>query len=181
MPEPIVDEIAVPHELPYETPFDRVVRGVRALARREQPGDALVAQGARHVRAGLIASGIALGGFLVGAFMIGRGWPPMAASVVTTFAVTGAGVLASSRVARGIAWLQALSFAAGGVRFFLHLHRDSAFFAADLVVGTSMLLFAGGVGLATRTPAARAWHRAQLAARAVRRKVRSLAQWRARA
>jgi hypothetical protein len=177
---PVVPPIAPSDEPPFRTPFERHVEIVRNLLGRPRPtGDALVDAGARHVRAGLTACGVALGGFVVGGLVMSAGWQVAAVGTLLTFALVGLGVLTGSRVARGIALVQGVVFAKLGVSLLVgQLDRGALGTDASLLVmAVSMLAFSAGSVLATLTPAARAWHRARLAERADKR-ARSLAEWR---
>ena len=162
----------------FATPFDRLVGGVRALVRREVAADARLAQGERHVRAGVAASGVSLAAFVPGAILVLTGWPVAVVATLAGYAITSAGVLAGSRFARGLALVQVVTMAAGGVDALLAARYGGRFMTGNLLMGVSMLAYSGGVALATLTPAARAWHRARLVERAQRRQA-SLATWRA--
>lgn len=151
------------------------------------PDPALVARGAMHVRVGIVVMVLALVGTGIamasvdGAVHTGS---PLAkwVSGVLWQSVVAAGILASSRVARVIGIAQAgilllasvtlTGVALGGGGFGTSVGRQL------LALAACMVLMVAGTTLATISPAARAWHAAQQAARAVRRKAKSLADWR---
>ena len=152
------------------------------------PADApLLRRGALHVRLGLALNIVGMLAFLV---LEASGTRPDAApgagdwiGAIVSEVVLIAAVLSSSRIACGfvtftgtIAAFVAVALAASGL-----VAPESAreFGVPMLPWAGALALIGAGSLLATVTPAARAWHQAQRAARAARRKARSLADWRA--
>ena len=92
-----------------------------------------------------------------------------------------AGLLVGSRLARGIVlasgFIQVL-VAAGRVATLRQAPHPFAFRAAVIAGGIGALAYATGASLTTLAPAARVWHGVQDAARKVKRKAKSLADWR---
>ena len=178
----------------FETPFDRLVRGARELvgAMRRPGAIAPVATGMvpnlpgeRQVRLGVRLATIAMMGGMLASLGMNGMWTWRYGITVLTGALAvvaiGAGVLTSSRIARAIMLLQTIGYTIGGIAILHELAtRPTPHPVAHLLLGLSMLAFVPGAVMANLTPRARAWHRAQLAARALRRKVTSLAEWRSR-
>ena len=147
----------------------------------------LAERGARHVQLGLALSVV---GTLSLAALVGSGVGPEAALSATDWigaivseAVLVAAVLSSSRIARAFVAFTGAGLAVVAIAmatFALSLPGVAFDIGMPLLpIAGAMATSAAGSLLATITPAARAWHRARLAARAARKRVRSLADWRA--
>lgn len=144
-----------------------------------------VARGARHVQLGLalnVAGTIALAAIVSAGTHDALSATDWIGTIVFEVILVAA-VLSSSRLARGFVLLTGTWFAvaaAAVAAFALSLPGTTFDMGVpELLVAGAMAVVGAGSFLATITPAARAWHRARLAARATRKRVRSLADWRA--
>lgn len=188
MTEPVAatPSAAPTFQTPFETPLDRVARGLRAFAaalagsrsreRTEDPGARRVALGLRIAALGLVASSA------TAVFGGASGW--MLLRVLGSLfgaSLIGAGVLASSRVARALMLLLAARYAS---MIWWAYDEAARYGRRSNIVGSPVMLAAAaavvvGTVIAVLTPAARRWHRARRAERAAKPKAKSLADWRA--
>lgn len=164
----------------FRTPFDRTVEWTRTLLGRDARGDASLAHGARqvHVGLGLCAASMIAASTLLG---VSAGWTAGVGALAAQ-ALLLSGVLASSRWVRAVALLGGASVGWHAVTSVREIARTLADGGEPTLHATVSLLaalgYACGIAIATLAPAARAWHRARLVARAGR-KATSLADWRA--
>jgi hypothetical protein len=163
-------------------------RGItRWLRHAFVPDERLVRQGAWHVGVGVAVSVCAVVGMGLTAASVATDarLPTVLArwsGALVWQLLVSTGILASSRVGRLIA-VASGAVALTGATLLAGLLFTSGpsvtVFRESLVAFTACLaVFAGSTALATLTPAARAWHDAREAMRAVGRKARSLAEWR---
>lgn len=148
---------------------------------------ARLAQGAHHVRLGVTMAAIALAADY-GADIVDHGfWRMRDLGLVSGLGVLVAGALASSRIVRVLLLLAALvmGLSLESLSHDWHIHRAGYGFPAWYLATRTgaALLFVVGAALATLSPAALAYHRAQVEAREARRARKqrgaaSLAAWR---
>lgn len=156
----------------------------RALRRLHDPdwtAEERVARGRTHVTLGIALAMASLLGWMGTSFLYTVRWDWRILGLVATYGIVGAGVLAGS----GIARIAMLFHAMATARMFWFMLVVLSGFRHGFDV--KPLLFAGisglylaGTALANLTPAANAYHMAQVARRAARRasKRKSLDEWR---
>ena len=140
-------------------------------------GQRIVRLGVRLAAAGLVLTTVgSLASYFV--FRIERAAPAFG-TLVMSLLVT-AGVLASSRLARVLAVLQAIGYATALVIVLgaLHLGQSPRQFVGMGMLTIGLATFVVGTVLANLTPAAREWHAANSARARRARKASSLAEWR---
>lgn len=149
------------------------------------PGDVRIVRGGRRV---MIGAAMILGGIafyvLMGLLVARRLAPASALTFVVGHLLLLAGIVGSSRIARGLAMLYGLSMGAWFLKGLVELLVLVSYlqpFPAQVhlaIVGSAGLMTIG-TWLSTVDRDARAWHAAQLERRAARRERRtSLAAWR---
>jgi hypothetical protein len=169
----------------FESPWDRVVGATRAFARAlvRADGDTAESLGERHVHLGLRIAALGVAAVFAGSLFSSAGWSlsflTTALGALAGSFLIGAGVLASSRIARALMLLQGLGYVIAAAQIIAALPRFGSATAATAaaVMAASMLTFTAGAALANLTPAARAWHRDRVRAKRAR-KAKTLADWR---
>jgi hypothetical protein len=171
----------------FETPWDRLVRGARALRvallRLQLPPTA--SAGERHVHLGLRIAAASLvlttAGSVATAYSFEIAGVGGAVGTLVASLLVWGGVLASSRLARTFMLLQAMGYAIGAVVVATspYLSQTPRQLVGMGVLTLGLATYGVGTAIATLTPSALRWHQENVARRRAKRGgSTSLAEWR---